>query len=116
MGNRNLIREFNVNDDELSAILGETFEDLETTDAKIVGETPDVNTIVDGTILRIEGDEVLVDIGYKSEGVVPLDEWSDGDELPEPGQAVQVLLEEVEEDFGLILLSKRKSDRIREWE
>src|SRR5262245_44278907 len=116
MVDRNLMREFNVDEDELAAIMGETFEDLENTDAKIVGETPDVNTIVDGTILRIEGDEVLVDIGYKSEGVVPLDEWSDGDDQPIPGQKCQVLLEEVEDDFGLILLSKRKADRIREWE
>ena len=57
-----------------------------------------------------------MDIGYKSEGIVSIDEWAEGDETPEPGQPCQVLLEEVEDDFGLILLSKRKADRIREWE
>jgi len=62
-----------------------------------------------GTIIRIDGEDVLVDIGYKSEGIVPLEEWADAAELPQPGQKVDVLLEEVEDDFGLILLSKRQS-------
>ena len=76
----------------------------------------DVNQIVDGIILRVDGDEVVVDIGYKSEGIVSIDEWTDSDKPPEAGQSCQVLLEEVEDDFGLILLSKRKADRIRDWE
>ncbi len=115
MVDRNLIRQFNVQDDELAVILQELGEAQEEIDYK-VGAAPDVNTIVEGRILRIEGDEVLVDIGYKSEGVVPIDEWSEDPEPPEPGQTCEVLLEEVEDDFGLILLSKRKADRIREWE
>ncbi len=115
MVDRNLIRQFNVQDDELAVILQELGEAQEDIDYK-VGDAPDVNTIVEGRILRIEGDEVLVDIGYKSEGVVPLDEWSEDPDPPEPGQVCEVLLEEVEDDFGLILLSKRKADRIREWE
>ncbi len=115
MVDRNLIRQFNVQDDELAVILQELGEAQEDIDYK-VGDAPDVNTIVEGRILRIEGDEVLVDIGYKSEGVVPLDEWSEDPNPPEPGQVCEVLLEEVEDDFGLILLSKRKADRIREWE
>ncbi|HEV3301958.1 MAG TPA: 30S ribosomal protein S1, partial [Planctomycetaceae bacterium] len=76
----------------------------------------DVNKTVSGTIIRIDGEDVLVDIGYKSEGIVPLEEWADADEPPKPGEKVDVLLEEVEDDFGLILLSKRKADRMREWE
>ena len=76
----------------------------------------DVNKTVSGTIIRIDGEDVLVDIGYKSEGIVPLDEWSDSPVQPQPGEKVDVLLEEVEDDFGLILLSKRKADRMREWE
>jgi small subunit ribosomal protein S1 len=115
MVDRNLIRQFNVQEDELAVILQELGEAQEDIDYK-VGDAPDVNTIVKGRILRIEGDEVLVDIGYKSEGVVPLDEWSEDGSMPEPGQICEVLLEEVEDDFGLILLSKRKADRIREWE
>ena len=115
MVDRNLVRQFSVDDQQLEAILGASFVDPVVTDEQIV-DAPDINQIVDGTILRIEGDEVLVDIGYKAEGVVPLDEWSEDEDPPEPGQSVQVLLEEVEDDFGLILLSKRKADRFREWE
>jgi small subunit ribosomal protein S1 len=74
-----------------------------------------VNAILEGTVVRIEGDEVLIDIGYKSECIVPIDEWSDTGEQPEPGLKVSVLLEEIEDEFGLILLSKKKADRIREW-
>jgi small subunit ribosomal protein S1 len=113
MVDRNLYREFNVDDDDLVAVLG---EDFEIPDEVYVRETVDVNEIVTGTVLRIQGEEVLVDIGYKSEGVVLLDEWEEGAEPPQPGDKVEVLLEEVEDPTGLILLSKRKADRIREWE
>ena len=118
MVDRNLISEFNVDDAELAAALGqETAEfNYDEMDAAVVESAPEVNHIVDGTILRVDGEEVLVDIGYKSEGVVSIDEWSADEEPPLPGQPVQVLLEEVEDEFGLILLSKRKADRVREWE
>jgi len=113
MVDRNLFREFSVEDDDLVSILG---EDFEIPDEVYVRETVDVNEIVTGTVLRIQGEEVLVDIGYKSEGIVLLDEWEEGAEIPKPGDKVEVLLEEVEDPTGLILLSKRKADRIREWE
>lgn len=113
MVDRNLYREFDVDDDDLVSVLG---EDFEIPDEVYVRETVDVNEIVTGTVLRIQGEEVLVDIGYKSEGVVLVDEWEEGAEPPKPGDKVEVLLEEVEDPSGLILLSKRKADRIREWE
>lgn len=113
MVDRNLYREFDVDDDDLVSVLG---EDFEIPDEVYVRETVDVNEIVTGTVLRIQGEEVLVDIGYKSEGVVLVDEWEEGTEPPKPGDKVEVLLEEVEDPSGLILLSKRKADRIREWE
>ncbi|MBN72172.1 MAG: 30S ribosomal protein S1, partial [Gimesia sp.] len=74
------------------------------------------NQIIDGVVLSVDGEEVLVDIGFKSEGVVHIDEWSEEEEPPKAGDKVQVLLEEVEDEFGLTMLSKRKADRIREWE
>jgi small subunit ribosomal protein S1 len=73
-----------------------------------------VNTILEGRVVSVGGDEVMVDVGYKSEGAVPLHEWEDGE--PDLGQAVEVLLEAVEDDAGLVQLSKRKADRIRNWE
>ena len=121
MVDRNLIREFNVDEAELEIALGKSLEEWQD-DAQMDAEYDerarsfDVNQIVDGIILRVDGDEVVVDIGYKSEGIVSIDEWTDSDKPPEAGQSCQVLLEEVEDDFGLILLSKRKADRIRDWE
>jgi small subunit ribosomal protein S1 len=116
MVDRNLIREFGVREEELEhAFGGET--DWAPADEDYVQKVYDVNQIVSGRILRVEGDEVLVDIGYKSEGIVPIEEWSDdGESVPEPGEICDVLLEEFDDEYGLILLSKRKADRIREWE
>ncbi|QDT64974.1 30S ribosomal protein S1 [Calycomorphotria hydatis] len=113
MVDRNLFREFQIDDDDLVNILG---DDFEVPDEVYVQETIDVNEIVKGKVLRINGDEVLVDIGYKSEGVVLLDEWEDEESQPEPGEEIEVLLEDIADEHGLILLSKRKADRIREWE
>ena len=48
--------------------------------------------------------------------MVPVEEWDEDGTVPVAGEKVEVLLEEVEDDFGLILLSKRKAARIREWE
>ena len=124
MVNRNLIREFNVPDQDIEQAFGDTLKNIDpqTGDMDAVydisSQSYDLNTVIEGTVLRIEGDDVLIDLGYKSEGVVPLEEFREGDvtEPPEPGIKVQVLLEEIEDDFGLIILSKRKADRIREWE
>jgi small subunit ribosomal protein S1 len=116
MVDRHLIRELGVDDAELEAVLGSLSDELELSDALYTERAVDVNAIITGRILRIEGNEVLVDIGFKSEGIVLLDEWGPEEEPPEADRDVQVLLEEVEDEFGLILLSKRKADRIREWE
>ena len=126
MVDRNLIREFNVSDADLDAAFAEVMpvvnDEGEETDWVLddvyasVSCAYDVNQIIDGVILSVEGEEVLVDIGFKSEGVVHIDEWSEEEETPKAGDQVQVLLEEVEDEFGLTMLSKRKADRIREWE
>ncbi len=73
------------------------------------------DTIITGKIVRVLGSEVVIDIGYKSEGVIPTDEFEDASKL-EPGSNIEVLLELIEEDTGLMILSKRKADRQRGWE
>ncbi len=123
MVDRNLIREFNISEDELDATFagagilleGEEAEGL----ASLYDETSrsfETGHILAGVVLRREGDDVLVDVGYKSEGIVPANEWEDGEEPPTPGQKIEVLLEEVEDQAGMILLSRRKAKRIRDWE
>lgn len=74
-----------------------------------------VNTILEGRVVSVGPDEVMVDVGYKSEGSVPRHEWESGEPLA-VGDTVEVLLEAVEDDAGLVQLSKRKADRIRNWE
>ncbi len=71
--------------------------------------------IVNGIVLTIVGDEVVVDVGYKSEGVIPLSEFEHPDELDQ-GDTVEVLVESVDDEMGLLRLSKRKADRQRGWE
>ncbi|GIW71466.1 MAG: hypothetical protein KatS3mg102_1008 [Planctomycetota bacterium] len=73
------------------------------------------NQIIRGKILDIVGDSAVIDIGYKSEGVVPIDQWENRSEV-KIGEPVEVLLESVEDEEGLVVLSKRKADRIRGWE
>jgi len=117
MVDRNLIRELTIDETELDQALAELGEGQEAIDSRLVGTIDfTVNEIIDGVILKVDTDEVLVDIGFKSEGVVPRDEWNEEDEQPEVGQTIQVLLEEIEDSFDFILLSKRKADRVREWE
>ncbi|MBP5233106.1 MAG: 30S ribosomal protein S1 [Planctomycetes bacterium] len=72
-----------------------------------------VGEIITGTVRRIDGDDVVVDINYKAEGFIPVSEF-DANQLPEPGTQLEVLLEEINNDG--IVLSKRKADRIRGWE
>ncbi|MCF6150226.1 MAG: 30S ribosomal protein S1 [Candidatus Kuenenia sp.] len=75
----------------------------------------EVNSILKGRIISSIGDNVIVDCGYKSEGMVPKYEFDDPSEIS-IGEEIEVLLEAVEDDSGLIKLSKRKADRIRGWE
>ena len=113
MVDRNLYREFEIDDEALEDALG---EDWEIPDEMYVKEAIDPEQIVTGTILRLQGDEVLVDIGYKSEGICLKDEWTDDGLEPIPGEEVEVLMEDLDESYGVLLLSKRKADRLREWE
>jgi small subunit ribosomal protein S1 len=71
--------------------------------------------IVTGTVLRISGDSVIVDVGFKSEGIVPVVEFLDRTAI-EIGKKVDLLLEQVEDQDGQIVLSKIKADFIKVWD
>jgi small subunit ribosomal protein S1 len=72
-------------------------------------------SIVKGRILEIRPREVLVDIGYKSEGVIPFSEFDDMSEV-EVGDEVEVLLEKLENEDGMIVLSKEKAAHKQNWD
>ena len=72
-------------------------------------------SIVVGRVLQIRDSDVLVDIGYKSEGVIPAHEFRDLDRLME-GDDVEVLLEQLEDDNGMVVLSKQRAELQRNWD
>ncbi len=116
MVDRNLLREFDVSDDELSAAVAISEEDGGLDRLLEAGQSFEVNGIVTGKVIEVVGDQVVVDIGYKSEGLVALNEWDDHEPRPEPGDPVEVLLEGMEDETGEIVLSRRKAHRMRAWE
>jgi small subunit ribosomal protein S1 len=72
-------------------------------------------SIVKGHVLEIRPREVLVDIGYKSEGVIPASEFDDMEDL-QIGDEVEVLLERLEDDQGMVKLSKEKAAHKQNWD
>jgi small subunit ribosomal protein S1 len=88
-------------------------------DALFAGEALDfrASKIVPGRVTGIVGDAVVVDVGYKSEGAIPIREWL-GEGAPHPciGDRVEVLLERIEDEAGTVVLSYRKVKGLRDWE
>src|SRR5512146_2184357 len=74
--------------------------------------------ILRGTVIAVGKDYAIVDVGYKSEGQVPLEEFrlADGSVGVKPGDVVDVLLESRENDMGMVVLSKEKADRFKVWD
>lgn len=124
MVDRNLIRSLE-SDDELKAEITAAIAGAEETGIVTIESEADVqlNKIVDGRVIRVGDESVLVDVGFKSEGVVGLDEWEEDEPRPEVGQVVKVLIEDVEDGtmsvddpYGMISLSKRKAEKILAWQ
>ncbi len=73
-------------------------------------------SVIEGTVLSLQGDGVLVDIGYKSEGMVPKNEFvSEELALLKVGDRIKIYLEEREDSEGNLILSKEKADRMKIW-
>jgi len=118
MVDRNIISKLGFTPEELESKVNELFTE---SDSKLLSEALEkkVDALVPGTILKGRiiqqiGSDVILEIGLKSEGVVDVSEFDDPSEIV-PGNEIEVLLEEVDAG-GLIILSKRKADRIRGWE
>jgi small subunit ribosomal protein S1 len=73
------------------------------------------NEIVTGTVIEVRAKEVLVDIGYKSEGIVPLNEFLEP-EAVKVGQEIDVLVEKLENKEGTVVLSHQKAEFKKNWE
>lgn len=76
-----------------------------------------VGDVVTGRVIEVQTDYVLVDINYKSEGLIPLNEFRmvDGVNSIKPGDEVEVYIERAENENGMVVLSKDKADMLRVW-
>jgi len=94
----------------------ESFADL--FEASIRDEDFKEGDIVRGRVIHVAKEYVIVDIGFKSEGQIPVDEFigTDGLVHVKEGDDVEVLLESKEDDEGLIVLSKEKADKLKVWD
>jgi small subunit ribosomal protein S1 len=89
----------------LAALYEETFKNLEE------------GTITEGRVVALTKDKVVVDIGYKSEGMIPSDQFSNEDlQTIKIGDRIQVYIEECEDADGNLVLSKEKADKMKIWE
>ena len=119
MVNKLVLEQYDIKQDEIEKELqeiigGDSLEKIEAAfDTSI--KNFDLGTILRGKVLGVIGNNVILDTGYKSEGIVPLSEFDTSEEV-EVGSDVEVMLESFEDDTGLIQISKRKADRIRGWE
>ncbi len=93
---------------------GASFADLFEESLKSIKE----GEVVRGLVLSVDSEHVQIDIGFKSEGLVPTWEFmdDDGTVLVKAGDHVDVLLEEAEDNQGRIVLSKEKADRLKIWD
>jgi len=126
MVNRNLIR--SLEDDVLATELAGLVPVEEVEEAILEAleqehQDYDSGKIVNGRIVEINDEWALVDVGFKSEGTVNLDEWGPEEARPKVGDTVRVLIEEMEDElgaaddpYGMISLSKRKAEKIIQWE
>lgn len=97
-----------ISDDEMNQMIDGTLTDFDEGD------------LVDGTIVKIEHDEVLVDIGFKSEGVIPSRELSirkdaDPSEIVSLGDKIEALVLQKEDKDGRLILSKKRAEYERAW-
>ncbi len=91
------------------------FEDL--FEASIKERDFKVGDVVQGAVVEVQTDYVLVDINYKSEGLIPISEFRmvEGNRNVKPGDHVEVYIDRVENENGMVVLSKDKADMLRAW-
>ncbi|MCK6461013.1 MAG: 30S ribosomal protein S1, partial [Planctomycetes bacterium] len=113
-----VVRKYDLPAEELEQKVIEAFAELPAQDVERQYEDSvrefEPETILKGKVLNVVNQEVIIDIGYKSEGVIPLHEFGEHADV-DIGDEIEVLLDEIDEQTGMIRLSKRKADRIRAW-
>ncbi|MHC4173583.1 MAG: 30S ribosomal protein S1 [Planctomycetota bacterium] len=119
MVDRNIVNKLGLSQEKLNEQVSEMFSEQENEfleealRTKVDSRLP--GTILTGTIVSQIGNDVIVEVGLKSEGIVDASEFEGREEIV-LGKEVEVLLEDTDSESGLVLLSKRKADVIRGWE
>ena len=74
--------------------------------------------VVSGTVLQVTSSEVVVDVGYKSEGMIAIEEFRNerGEVVVDVGDSVDVLLERTEDRHGYVVLSREKAEKMKIWD
>lgn len=94
-----------IKNNEMERLYAETFHGIE------------VGTILLGKVLSIKQDGIIVDIGYKSEGFVRIDEFTEEEtNLLKPGDQIEVYIEQIRDSEGIVKLSKERASKIKIWE
>jgi small subunit ribosomal protein S1 len=95
---------------------GEDFGDLLSSYSQ--QSQPSSGNLMSGHVVKVTESEVIVDVGYKCEGVIALEEFRDdwGNVRVQPGDAVQVMMESAEERDGYVVLSHQRARRIKVWD
>jgi small subunit ribosomal protein S1 len=114
-----LIASLGVTDEDADALLDSAFQQSTTEEAmeELLGkDLGDIapGKLIKGRIIGMAGDDVVVEVGLKSEGLIPKEEF--GDEEIKVGDSIDVLLESLDGEGGLIQLSKRRADRMINWQ
>ncbi len=106
-----LFKEDENEENKKSGEFAELFEDAVKENEVKAGD------IVKGSIVEVQPDYVLVDINYKSEGLIPMSEFRvvEGSDAIQPGDEIEVYVDKIENDNGMIVLSKEKADMMRAW-
>ncbi|MFH1023124.1 MAG: 30S ribosomal protein S1 [Planctomycetota bacterium] len=108
-----------VSEDQVEREVAEIFEPFAGADVSQFYQTSlgafEVGSVIKGKILDLSDKDVLVDIGYKSAGVISREDFPPEEEI-KLGDEVEVALESVENEAGMVVLSRRKALRVRGWE
>ena len=119
MVDRNIINKLGLSEEKLDQQVNEIFGDQENEfleealQTKVDSRLP--GTILKGTIVSQIGNDVIVEVGLKSEGLLDAGEFDNPEDI-QPGKVIEVLLEDTDSESGLVLLNKRKADLIKGWE
>jgi len=120
MVDTNLIAQLDIDDKEAELMLAEELGqdvaggNMDTLVASLMADL-EVGSILKGKVVGQAGDGFIIEIGLKSEGVLSANEFDDPSAV-EIGDPVEVLLEDIESEQGTVQISKRRADRIRNWQ